>query len=434
MNPANNPRSILHALEPIGVGSPALESLMSYFCRLAVSHSVSLVSLAREVASKLESELRDDFVWHERNLSGLGASALSWSGALSALTSVERLDRLTLLTWQDVLSAKGIAHRTPHWCPQCLAEDRGSGKSPYFRLLWDVAAVTACHEHRVELRSACPHCGRSKTRHSAAYVVPGWCTHCGGFLGDINADQLVPASSDALWNSRQVGLLLEKQAALATPPGQGRFREALREIITQMDGGQGTRFARRIGLAKTTVHHWLKDDGIPTLHCALKIAAHTGLTLPDLLMGNLDGWSPPAPVAQMVLALNDSARQRRATPREHDWEDIRTKLVAFSRLPTPISVAEAARRLDLNSRHLYLQANRESRILGERWMRFVSRRREINMARVRPILKAACLEILREGRAISLREVEARVPHQDLASVESIFELLREIQAELMLT
>lgn len=33
------PRSILHAVMPIGLGTPQVESLTSYFCRLANSHA-----------------------------------------------------------------------------------------------------------------------------------------------------------------------------------------------------------------------------------------------------------------------------------------------------------------------------------------------------------------------------------------------------------
>lgn len=46
----SNPRSTLHALEPIGLGTPEVESLLSYFCRLAVSHSVSAAALCRQFA------------------------------------------------------------------------------------------------------------------------------------------------------------------------------------------------------------------------------------------------------------------------------------------------------------------------------------------------------------------------------------------------
>ena len=35
------PRTVFHALAPMAVGTPQTEGLLSYFCRLAVSHAVS---------------------------------------------------------------------------------------------------------------------------------------------------------------------------------------------------------------------------------------------------------------------------------------------------------------------------------------------------------------------------------------------------------
>jgi hypothetical protein len=50
---------------------------------------------------------------------------------------------------------------------------------------------------------------------------------------------------------------------------------------------------------------------------------------------------------------------------------MRAELARLAALPVPISVAQAAQRLSVDRRHLYLQANKEARILGERWKRYV---------------------------------------------------------------
>ncbi|WP_249354801.1 MULTISPECIES: TniQ family protein [Ralstonia] len=51
-----NPRSTLHALAPIGIGTPEVESLLSYLCRLAASHAVSVTELSRKVAGTIGQE------------------------------------------------------------------------------------------------------------------------------------------------------------------------------------------------------------------------------------------------------------------------------------------------------------------------------------------------------------------------------------------
>lgn len=92
---ASNPRSALHALQPFGQGTAEVESLLSYFCRLAVSHSTSTLILSRTVANLVKHEISADYDWHERQISGIGESAVTWSAALAALTTVGGLDSLT---------------------------------------------------------------------------------------------------------------------------------------------------------------------------------------------------------------------------------------------------------------------------------------------------------------------------------------------------
>jgi hypothetical protein len=118
-------------------------------------------------------------------------------------------------------------------------------------------------------------------------------------------------------------------------------------------------------------------------------------------------------------------------PRKLDWDSIRIKLQQLALLPTPISLAEATRRLDLDPRHLYLQANKEARVIGERWKQYIKQRGENAQAKARPYIEAACRMCLADGKAISLREIEARVPGEILCTVERLFDMLHEIKQEI---
>ena len=153
--------------------------------------------------------------------------------------------------------------------------------------------------------------------------------------------------------------------------------------------------------------------------------------MPDLLSGNLDGWAPPAANSQLVLDLRGEVGGKRVAPRVLDWDAIREELVRFMSLPAPISVAEAGRRLNIDDRHLYLRANKEARALGERWKRYLSAQKNQALAEVRPHLVDACLAIVDEGRAVTFREVESRVPAKHLGRIESLFDVLADIKQEL---
>ncbi|MCS3395322.1 TniQ family protein [Burkholderia thailandensis] len=318
----SNPRSTLHALVPIGLDTPEVESLLSYFCRLAVSHSVSVAALCRQVAGTVGWELSEKHEWHVGNIGGIGDAASNWAAGLSALTSVERLDRLTLLPWRNVIAQTSLAATRSRWCPACFAEDKESGKTPYFRLAWDVGAVTVCAKHKAELVHICPDCGRPDARHKSAYVVPGWCAHCGAFLGD--GEPPPAATPEELWKATQVGAMLKAQGSLETPPTRQAMLDAIQTLVTRLDNGKGALFARRVGLSKTTVHYWLKQAGAPALPAHLRIASQTGLALPQLLTGDLIDWAPcSAEVHQLALLFPDETK--RAAARAIDWDSVRAE-------------------------------------------------------------------------------------------------------------
>jgi DNA-binding XRE family transcriptional regulator len=431
--PINNPRSTLHALIPFGVGTADVESLLSYFCRLAVSHSVSTLVLSRTIAQHFGHSVAANFDWHERQISGIRESALTWSAALSALTSVQNLDNLTFLPWREVISQNGLSiFKRGQFCSHCFADDVACGRQPYFRLAWESAEVTCCPVHRKTLSCDCPSCGKNNVRHAAAVVVPGWCTHCGGFLGATTesekSEEVEPAS---LWKARQIGQLLASQDNLSVRPNRSEVIGAITQIVSKAHGGMAAPFSRRIGIAKSTVHHWLKEGGTPSLEISLKIAAHYGLSLKQLLTGELSQWQPPVLDEQLAFELLSSNQTPRNAPRTIDWTSIEEKLVAFLSLPKPISVLEAARRLDMEARQLYLRANKTTRQLGERWKDYLKRKQEAKVVAAWPYLEHACLEIWGEGKTVTRREILKRVPEEILSPVPNLLNVLKEVQEHL---
>ncbi|RBA25654.1 helix-turn-helix domain-containing protein [Herminiimonas fonticola] len=431
-----NPRSTLHALIPYGKGTSEVESLVSYFCRLAASHSVSTLVLSRTIAEHFEQIVAAGFDWHERQIAGIRESAFTWSAGLSALTSVQGLDRLTFLPWREVISQNGLSIvKRGQFCSACFAEDIECGRQPYFRLAWESAEVSVCSKHGQRLTRHCQHCGKDNVRHAAAFVVPGWCTHCGVPLAKAKEYQAdVAIEPDELWRARQVGELLASQESITAEVSRNTYLAGITRIITELHKGHSASFARRIGIAKSTVHHWFKGDGTPTLAISMKIAAHHGTSLKQLLTGDLSDWQPPMIQKQLVLQLSSAVPKPHKTPREIDWLEIEKQLSTFLLLPTPISVLEAARRLDLEARQLYLRANKTTRQLGERWKTYLKRRQESKVIAAWPYLEVACLDLWAEGKAVTRREIVARVPEEILSPVANLLNVLKEVQAHLQRT
>ncbi|EEF26922.1 conserved hypothetical protein, partial [Ricinus communis] len=282
----NNPRSTLHALSPMGQGTADVESLTSYFCRLAHSHGMTARNLAVWILQYYEQPVPDDFKWFRRSFSGMSAETEQMAAWLADLTGVANLDYLTLGPWSSLLSNPGLTPTSDRWCPCCFAEDRAQQQSPYLRLNWELAPVTTCLQHKVELVSECPHCGKSNVRNRATTVVVGYCTSCGGFLGDAETK---PATPEALWAARQVGQML------ATPPriAANGATKLLEAIVERMADGNVAAFAQKLNLSKSGVWNWVRKGGLPTLPAWLAISLHGGIGLEKLFTGELDDWKLP---------------------------------------------------------------------------------------------------------------------------------------------
>lgn len=425
------PRSALHALQPLGDGED-VESLTSYFCRLSASHSTSTTQLSRGICDHFEFMVADDFDWHNRHISGLCEAAQSWSAALSALTSVASLDRLTFLPWKHVIAQNGLAiHRAGQFCPVCLHEDKEQGRTPYLRLCWEPKLVSVCHKHHVPLEDHCHCCSKKNIRHASAFVIPGWCTACGQFLGREIAAQKLEAKS--LWKAHQVAKMVASQQNCTLPLPKEALQSAIQTITDVMYGGSSTAFAKGFGFPKTTVHAWLKDGNLPTLDKSLQIAIQAGLDVTGLLSGALQNWQPPASNWQMSLFEEETTSVKvteRKAPRAIDWTEVDSKLQQMLQTDPPVTVLAAAEQLNLDPRQLYLRCSALTRQLGQRSKRYRREQKKSHVEKATPHLHALADRLNAQGRALTMREASKSIPKEVLNKVERCWDLIQVIRSE----
>ncbi|CAM5371232.1 TniQ family protein [Eoetvoesiella caeni] len=442
------PRSTLHALQPIGLGTPDVESLTSYFCRLANSHACTTNDLAKFIIERIEpgrwethqaTPGKSRFVWYQRSIAGLGDSALSWVGMLSALTSVTTLQQLTLLPLQGCVAAKGLMATQARWCPNCLADDQHDGRQPYFRLAWDIGLNKVCVRHRTELVARCPHCGASNVRHTANFVVPGWCTACGYFLGNlVPKNTAVPSAVEQtleIEQARHIEYLLavmseSPRAGEAFAPHIGAFHQGIEMLISEMDRGVAAHFARRLGVRKSTVHYWRTGRTPLTLDALLRIAIHCGISLAGLLQGKLEGWCPPPVAQQLTLQLDYPPSTRHRPKRQHDWIAIRQVLREECSRPAPRSVNEVAKSLDIDVRHLYIQATAEARSLGERYVQHLHQRALQAQTVIHVELLKACKALHEKGEGVTVEQVAHLVEPRVLSSTRHLYTVLSNLAGQ----
>lgn len=423
-----NPRSVLHALQPLGVGTGDAESLLSYFCRLAASHCTSTLELSRKLLTYMGYEYSTKYAWYDRQISGLGNGALTYTSALAATTTVDGLQLLTFLPWQKVIASNGLAlNKAGKYCPQCLYEDQQKGHTPYFRLCWEPTHVTVCHRHHVELQQYCPNCNESNVRHTCAFTVVGWCGKCGTFLGRETPAQI--ADELALWQAQQIASLVELQQSSTIAPDKEAVIHCIEQIIEHACSGQYAGLARHIGIAKSTVHTWLKEKRTPGLDMSLRIARFASIKLSDLLLGTVELTDLNSLSPQLKLPLDYPSRpawNRRVLA--HDWELVEIQLQAILKQPMPVSVMHAASVVRIPARMLYMHCNLTTRKIAHRWLEFLKRRQEAHIVNAWPYLEKACRLLLDLGISPNMREIERLVPAEILNRICGCWVVLRQVR------
>lgn len=189
-------RSRLYHLEPIGLGTPYVESFTGYICRLAQAHCVSPRTLMRQEILPISNPnpksqfyvpelLSVEFAIH---VNGGELSAQQYIRGLETLTLKVDLQSLTMQAWKWKTLARTEApiRHLRAWCPECYQDWYGAGATIYEPLLWSIAAVFVCPRHRQPLQSLCPHCGQ-RQRLIAGMMRPGYCSKCQQWLGRLEA-------------------------------------------------------------------------------------------------------------------------------------------------------------------------------------------------------------------------------------------------------
>lgn len=162
-------------IEPRAIGGVEVESLGSYFSRMAKAHSVSISVLRNHLAlwwaRQPESPNFPNTSQCTVTINGFNETTKGLVELLSKATGCKLLHRTTLLALQPAASkgAKGFARRHRAWCPACLHDSLSQSTDFHDRLLWTLPPVQRCTIHRLLLETACPHC----TSHQSWYHYKG---------------------------------------------------------------------------------------------------------------------------------------------------------------------------------------------------------------------------------------------------------------------
>ncbi|MCA1991407.1 MAG: TniQ family protein [Coleofasciculus sp. S288] len=361
------PRSHLYQLEPIGIGTPLVESLTSFIARLAEVHCVPPRILISKIITPFLEQifvkrctnrgLRSLFD-RARALNGTGRMARDFVEALEKLTVRDDLRFLTLLNWSDILVPRGLLRERKAWCPACYKQWRTSGRVVYEPLLWSIDAVTVCLSHHQPLCNHCPHCQQQlplltwRTR-------PGYCSICGEWLGitsnwDFSKGK-IPSADESGWHSwvaNTIGELIAVAPYLSLPLTQIKVTKALCAAIEIVTQGNIAAFAALLKMPKNTVWGWQAGKVLPPLDALVKISHCLGISLVDFLTQEVDIIKTSK---KLLLPSPGQQKKIRASPRSFDSTQVQqalSSILAESQQPPP-TLKEVAESLGYNRRLLY---------------------------------------------------------------------------------
>lgn len=282
-------KTILAPLRLHGVGTPAVESLTSFFCRLADVHQVSPAQLGKVVCN-------DSPYLHVcsgpqlSNVDLYAAMFCSYSAQteilvhrLEKLTGAQNLACGTLLRLRHVLCANqvGSCVRKRRWCPACYACCEDMVVEP---LAWSIVVMSRCPVHGTRLQDQCSRCG-SYQRDWQFGSGRKICVRCHASLCVTNSTDPAPTPWE-IWSEAQMLQLLK---FVATPESFDVAQNALPTFLKRVAELSASDCTLRrltqqeLGWARNQRHR---------LSSILAIAARWGTTPLDILLRPEEAVTP----------------------------------------------------------------------------------------------------------------------------------------------
>ena len=414
----------LYSREPVGVGTPLVESLTSFLGRLSTAQYMMPSAVCNELVRPLVPEdMKGKVFWRE----GLnGQNGVTWDGhseitevlvdALTKLTALPDLSLHTLLPWRQLLldqKSGALRWGQRRWCASCLAGWRAKGVEPWEPLLWRVAVVRRCPVHCTPFSEVCPRC-QVRQGYMPGMVRIGVCRKCGHHLetGDplVCTGARAPlATPEERWEwevSQVVGRMLahqEEMAAHASPRG---FLTLLERLLHRPEIGSKRKLVLYVGADDMSVRRWLTGKHLWRTELFIRVCMRAGV---DPLAVAVYPHRDYSEVAGLEKPSQSQARWpvRRASSRkapcrhwgEAGWKQFREKLSAILEDPTSgrLSLTQITKSLGVSHSTLKRRYPKEYAELKVLHGAYRKRNKDQRLAAIEALLEAACLECIREG-------------------------------------
>lgn len=374
-------RPRLWHLPPIGVGTSDVESADSYLGRLAQAHGVPRQTLHKFInghGPAIYQNLRGQ----PPRLDVPSQQAAVYMRRVADLVGHPEVETLGLSWLADRVRAQHVFRSDRAWCPACLAEMQ-AGPGLHTPLIWGLASVTHCARHGVRLRTACPACGAKGSIRRVGAGDGANCASCRGTLTGVDGEAAEPMSEVEAAVLEQLGLLVSVVASQAVGSESPSFGEIVTTLHRRGHHVQACEMARRMGVSKGTVSTLMSGRTQPGIDLLLRLSTAYGVQLPDLLLrrpGDREWLERAARHHPVVWAA-------RARPRI-DWAASQRVLELEMASEAALPVAQVAKRLQIDPRHLMTQRPECAAVLSERYQMRIRQEREREGERVLAMVQA----------------------------------------------
>lgn len=314
----------LFGLEPIGVGTPFVESLSSYVARLAAAHMLSVSALLKHMVAYYLSDSKHNLgntIGKQgiiKKMNGMGREASSIVDTLEKLTGRTTLRYLTMIPFSRMFSPQDLVNSHSAWCPYCLNQQRESGQTVYVPLLWCINMFDMCEIHQTPLQVACQYC-RAKAPILGSRTVIGYCDKCNKWLGKDHGKGNLCGSGE---NESLLFRLLAGGKDFDTREGQSTLPSMLKYLIShKMKIHENVALAQILRCSESTIRCWLNGEALPPLKIILKIAELFGLDPMDVL--TMSGEDLSRKDREVVASINISDDILYST----DWHSVHALLI-----------------------------------------------------------------------------------------------------------
>lgn len=379
---ATSSRTVLGPLEPIGLGTPDAESAESYVWRLADVHGVPRQTLHKFINSH-GPEIYRNLRGQLPRLDGPTLQAATYMRRVADLVGRPDVYSLGLGWLAGLVRAQHVLRGNRAWCSDCIAEMR-IVRTRYAPLAWSLASVSHCARHSTRLLDHCLSCGGESSIRRVGHEDWGRCASCGHPQAMAAPEADVAPSMLEAAVLEQMGLLV----STIVPSNVELVRPTFSEMVTSLHR-QGHRvnpgaMARRMGVSKGTVSSLMSGHAQPGIDLLLRLSTAYGVELPDLLLkrGAKEAWLTRSKRHDLIVW------PARTKPRI-DWGSAQQGLDLHLAAEAALPVAQVARRLGVDARHLATRRPDRAAALTQRYQEGVGRKRRAEGEQMLALLQAA---------------------------------------------